>query len=107
MPTKQETAKRESDSIEVEEEGMTREEFIDGYLARSAPKGVVRIKEGFWIGTHRKIALPCACGDEICEGWAMVSDQGIHDHLTLYAPEPLRSLYCNPNPSPSVSSQGE
>lgn len=43
---------------------MTRQEFIDRYCARS---GV----QWDWLSRHR-VALPCACGDDTCEGWVMV-----------------------------------
>jgi hypothetical protein len=73
---------------------MTRTEFIQAYAARSnlssewAGLGFIEI-----AGSARPV-LPCACGDEKCEGWALVGPDSIDSHLTLYAPEPLRSAYC-------------
>lgn len=43
---------------------VTREEFIEAYCARS---GV----SWDWLSEVRKAVL-CECGDESCEGWAMV-----------------------------------
>lgn len=43
---------------------MTREEFIAGYCARS---GVT----WEWLSQYRKV-LPCECGEDICDGWAML-----------------------------------
>lgn len=65
---------------------MTKEEFVAQYCKRS---GVT--KE--FIGQY-KDALPCACGDESCEGWAMVGrDPGsIKVHMELYAPILMRGI---------------
>lgn len=59
---------------------MGKEEFIKHYCERS---GVT----WEWLKQY-KDALPCACGDEICDGWAMVSkdDDAIRAHMELYAP---------------------
>lgn len=53
---------------------MTEQEFIERYCERS---GVT------WedLSRHR-VALPCKCGDDSCEGWAMVRNdtQSILEH---------------------------
>jgi len=41
------------------------------------------------------LALPCACGDDGCEGWAMVSANGVDHHLQFNAPDALRDAYTN------------
>lgn len=43
---------------------MTEDEFIASYCKRS---GVT----WEWLSL-RRAALPCACGNEGCEGWAMI-----------------------------------
>lgn len=59
---------------------MTKDEFISGYCKRS---GVT----WDWLSV-RKVALPCACGEDNCAGWAMVSnnEDSIKTHMELYAP---------------------
>jgi hypothetical protein len=53
---------------------MTREEFVQGYMARSKMTGwrlegdLVHISENW-----KMYALPCRCGEDGCEGWAMVT----------------------------------
>jgi hypothetical protein len=58
---------------------MTRDEFIAGYCERS---GVTWDELSEYL-----VALQCACGDESCEGWAMVSNNelSIQTHMQLYA----------------------
>lgn len=56
---------------------ITKDEFITQYCERS------RIP---WDELSKFfVALPCACGDETCEGWAMVRnapyDIGVHESL--------------------------
>jgi hypothetical protein len=46
---------------------MTRDEFIAGYCAASKVTWE-------WLRQYRD-AVPCDCGDEICEGWAMISKE--------------------------------
>lgn len=59
---------------------MDKQKFIDGYCERS---GVT----WEWLSKY-KTALPCQCGLELCEGWAMVSNDelSIKVHNELYAP---------------------
>jgi hypothetical protein len=60
---------------------MTKEEFIQDYCNRSDLSWE-------WLSKY-KIALPCACGEDECDGWAMVSIDPItiKDHIGLYAPK--------------------
>jgi hypothetical protein len=62
-------------------EGQVKREFIDGYCQKS---GIPWLELSQWLN-----ALPCNCGDESCEGWAMVSrDQfAIKTHTELYGKE--------------------
>lgn len=72
---------------------MTRTEFITAYATRSrlsnewAELGFVQ------AGSRVMIALPCTCGAEECEGWAMLSNENVLTHLDLYTPEQLRFAY--------------
>lgn len=72
---------------------MTRTEFVRAYAHRSelsdkwAPLGYID------VAGKVLIALPCACDQEGCEGWAMLSAESVDHHLRFYAPEPLRTAY--------------
>lgn len=69
---------------------MTRAEFIHGYIARSKLEVKAEaLDDGFLIAGRKRLALPCACGEDICEGWAMVSDvpEDVKTHMELYAGE--------------------
>ncbi len=70
---------------------MTREEFISGFVERTG-SGARAGRNGMFLG-GRWFALPCACGQDGCEGWAMVMAEMVHDHLCRDAPEPLRQTY--------------
>ena len=61
---------------------MTLDEFISGYCSRS---GIT----WEWLSQY-KVALPCACGEENCEGWAMVSKDMVDIHNELYGPNQAR-----------------
>jgi hypothetical protein len=73
---------------------LSRDEFIEGYMARSAAAGafdareVERTPDGFKIDGWERIALPCACGEDECEGWAMLTNEPdqVRTHTELYAP---------------------
>ena len=56
----------------------SRSDFIEGYAANS----------GMSIGSilDKAVALPCDCGQEGCEGWAMVAlnKSAVQAHLDLY-----------------------
>ena len=59
---------------------MTKEEFIDAYCKRSNVS---------WESLSQwRVPLPCACGEDECDGWAMVINKPemIEDHMELYAP---------------------
>ena len=60
---------------------MTQQEFISGYVERSG----VSVE----LLMARRVALPCACGEDGCEGWAMVPNDpdSVETHNALYAPE--------------------
>jgi len=64
---------------------MTRDQFIEGYLTRSGLPMSAKTKDGFRIGDREYVALPCACGDEMCDGWAKVAndpeDIALHNRL--------------------------
>jgi len=72
---------------------MTRAEFVRAYAARSkaspefAEIGIID------FGLRTMVALPCDCGEDGCEGWAMVSPSSLLDHLFFRAPERLREAY--------------
>lgn len=54
---------------------MTKDEFIDGYLSRSGLQQY-RTPDGYLIpGVPERIALPCECGEDCCEGWQMVNKE--------------------------------
>ena len=62
----------------------TYDKFIDGYCSRSGVSWA-------WLSGPEgmRVALPCACGDDECEGWAMVRNDphDIEIHVTIYGPE--------------------
>lgn len=60
---------------------MTKDEFETGYASR-AGESVATLRES-------NIVLPCVCGDELCNGWAMVSRHPlvVRLHLENDAPE--------------------
>lgn len=62
---------------------MTREEFITGYMARSGMPAKWRTPDGYACPVSNepgldhlppltRVALECHCGEEGCEGWAMI-----------------------------------
>lgn len=60
---------------------MTRDEFIDGYMARSGLSMSHRLPDGFEVEGWRQVAVPCDCGEDICEGWAMLPPDLAHEQL--------------------------
>ena len=60
----------------------TREAFILGYIDRSdieGAEGFERTPGGFRLGTYELVAVPCDCGEDGCEGWAMVNKEDAAD----------------------------
>jgi hypothetical protein len=56
---------------------MTRQEFIDAYLKRSGMEHY-RTEDGFAPPRgERRVAMPCDCGHETCDGWAMVRESDL------------------------------
>jgi hypothetical protein len=74
---------------------MTREEFIEDYAANSGLEVQVKsAKLGLVdFGGAPLIAMPCACGECGCRGWAMVFPDMILHHLQFQAPAELRAAY--------------
>jgi hypothetical protein len=73
---------------------MTRTEFVRAYARRSGASeqwAVLGLIE--YEGGRVRIALPCACDEEGCEGWAMLSAEGVDHHLQFDAPASLRDAY--------------
>jgi hypothetical protein len=61
---------------------MTREDFVRTYMSRSGMSdyrldGERVIHAGGWV----QLALPCSCGEDGCEGWAMVPPNSREWHL--------------------------
>src|SRR5690554_5487013 len=64
---------------------MTREEFIDRYIANSDGRLSPSMRREWGVQIEDdiiRIALPCACGEASCQGWAMI--QGHPDTLALH-----------------------
>lgn len=64
----------------MEKPAKTKEEFISEYCERSNIS---------WEELSKtEVALPCDCGSDGCDGWAMVSnnEHSIQTHMDLYAP---------------------
>ena len=72
---------------------MKRADFVRSYANRSKLSGEWADLGLIDVGGRVLVALPCECGDEACEGWAMVSGGSVLSHLELYAPEKLRDAY--------------
>lgn len=72
---------------------MTRTEFVHGYARRSGLPDKWAILGIIDVGDRVMFALPCGCGDEQCEGWAMVTANTALDHLAQNAPAALRDAY--------------
>ncbi len=54
---------------------MTREQFIARYCDESNIKAEDRTATGFRRGNYERVAIPCDCGEDGCEGWQMVSSE--------------------------------
>jgi hypothetical protein len=66
---------------------MTRDEFIDYWLANSDGLGESRLADGVLVSGRPWRALPCACPEPGCRGWAMVPDDLVEHHMRFYAPK--------------------
>ena len=61
---------------------MTREDFVEGYMSRSKKMPYtldgesVVYEMNYGAGPWVQYALECACGEDGCEGWAMVPAVG-------------------------------
>ncbi len=57
---------------------MSKSEF-EGYYCKEAQMTIEEYKECF-------VTLPCNCGDDVCKGWACVSnsERSIKAHKELY-----------------------
>jgi hypothetical protein len=76
---------------------LTRDEFITGYLARSDIQGLVeRTSNGWTWDGHRYWAIRCDCGDESCEGWAMISARH-HMAFNAFEGEPRPNSAVDPD----------
>ena len=72
---------------------MTREDFVKAYAGRSNLSAEYAALGIIDTDGRTYCALPCACGEESCEGWAMVSASGVDSHLMFSAPDKLRVAY--------------
>lgn len=72
---------------------MKRTAFVKAYAERSGLDAEYAVLGFAGTPEHRLIAMPCGCGKDGCEGWAMLSGEQISHHLSMDAPEPLRSAY--------------
>lgn len=85
---------------------MTRDQFIKAYAARSGLSDQWADLGFIEVGGRMRLALPCACENEGCEGWAMVGPDSVISHLDLYAPEPLRSAWHKANEQTAQRTDG-
>ena len=72
---------------------MTREDFVRRYAEGSSLSTKWASLGLIDVDGKTLLALPCGCTSAICEGWAMVTADGVLDHLELDAPEGLRIAY--------------
>ena len=72
---------------------VTRAEFIKSYASASRLSAEYAVLGIIDVGGKTLCALPCACGEEGCQGWAMLSADGVADHLFFRAPDALRKAY--------------
>jgi hypothetical protein len=65
---------------------VTREQFIEQYMERAELSVAYRRSDGYQIGSHRRVAVPCACGEDICTGWAMIPADDVDNYVIHYGP---------------------
>ena len=53
----------------------------DQFEKRYAKKSKMTIKQLHKLGLF---AVPCDCGDDICEGWVMITRENLKGHVQLY-----------------------
>jgi len=82
-----------SEAIVERLEKLSRAEFVRAYAARSGLSDKYAVLGILDVAGTVLVALPCACDDEGCEGWAMLGASNVNSHLELYAPEPIRSAF--------------
>lgn len=56
---------------------ITQSEFIEKYCSAS------KVTEQS-LNERGRFAMPCDCEQASCEGWAMISREGLQAHLDLY-----------------------
>ena len=73
---------------------MSRTEFVRRYAKNSGISDEWAIL-GLIAPTResRMIALPCDCGEDGCEGWAMLGIESVLHHLQFCAPDDMRDAY--------------
>lgn len=59
----------------------TRDEFIDGYMQRSDIDAKHRTSVGFTVDDRQYVAVSCDCGEDSCDGWAMLEEKHLPWHL--------------------------
>lgn len=77
---------------------MTKDEFIDKYMADSKLKPEYRTRDGFTIPDDEpRIALPCDCGDELCLGWQMIRVKADREAVSnaSFAPDPYNWTFAS------------
>ena len=55
---------------------MNLREFEEGYAQRSE----VTVE---WLHEHGRYGVPCDCGEELCEGWQMLHDDGTYAYAVF------------------------
>lgn len=70
-----------------------RSEFIKRYAAKSGLSADYADLGFIDVGGRIIVALPCECGETMCEGWAMISAEHVDHHLLFNAPEKLCQSY--------------
>jgi hypothetical protein len=73
---------------------MNRTEFIRRYAEQSKLSAKTASLGFIELGQNRyRLALPCGCDSELCDGWAMIVPDMVDHHLRFYAPDALRDAY--------------
>lgn len=61
---------------------MTKQEFIAFYCGEALAE--YKTEFGMEINGRKRFALTCNCGDDLCLGWAMISEDCVEDHKRMY-----------------------